>query len=405
MNSFDETFNSLLHQFKEDKQPVPPVTLGAINKDGMNLQSPSFLLASFHGFGKEFDDYAGSDGVHWLASSTKLVTTIAVMQCVERGQLDLNTDIANLLPEWKDPKILTGFNEKNEAIFKPATKAITLRNMLTHSSGMAYVFMDPLLARYQDLHSKQPPNPPMSVAEKFPQHFLVFEPGERWMYSPGIDWAGVVVERVTSMKLGEYMQSHIFDIVFAKDATFHPEKREEVQARRVTSWERVGQCVQELKQPYWPDRVDADFGGGGLFATVDDLLKIYQGVLTGQLLRPETVKEMFQPHLENIRGLDTPDEYSLSSRNAIWNTIPVDVPVSFGIGGLINTAAVPKRRGVNSLTWSGYPNCYWWIDLNDGVAGVYLSQLVPTGDEKAIELLTEFEKFVYSSLNKSWLLD
>jgi hypothetical protein len=108
--------------------------------------------------------------------------------------------------------------------------------------------------------------------------------------------------------------------------------------------------VQELKQPYWPDRVEADFGGGGLFATVDDLLKISQGVLTGQLLLPETIKEVFQPHLENIRGLDTPDEYSLSSRNEIWNTILVDYPVSFGIRGLINTAAVPKRRGVNSLT-------------------------------------------------------
>ncbi|KAH7344237.1 beta-lactamase/transpeptidase-like protein [Pyrenochaeta sp. MPI-SDFR-AT-0127] len=391
MASFDEVFNSLSHRFREDNQPISPVTLGAINKDG------TFRFVK--GFGKESDNYTGSDGVHWLASSTKLVTTIATMQCVERGQIDLSNDIAKWLPEWKDPKILTGFNEKNEAIFKPATKPITLRHLLTHSSGMAYVFMDPLLARYQELQGKQAPSSPRSVAEKFSQHFLVFEPGERWMYSPSIDWAGVVVERVTGMKLGEYMQRHIFDVVSAKDATFHPEKREEVQARKVTSWERVGQRVQELKQPYWPERVEADFGGGGLFATVDDLLKIYQGLLTGQLLRPETVKEMFQPHLETPKGLDNPAEYSLSSRNAIWNSVPDDVSASFGIGGLINTAAVPKRRGVNSLTWSGLPNCYWWIDLNNGVAGVYLSQLVPTGDEKAIELLTKFEEFVYSSLN------
>jgi len=92
---------------------------------------------------------------------------------------------------------------------------------------------------------------------------------------------------------------------------------------------------------------------------VDDLLKIYQGVLTGELLRPESVKEMFQPQLETLKGLDDPAEYLLPSRNAIWNTVPDDVPVSFGIGGLINLTAVPKRRRVNSLTWSGHPNCYW----------------------------------------------
>ncbi|TGO22075.1 hypothetical protein BPAE_0183g00080 [Botrytis paeoniae] len=252
------------------------------------------------------------------------------------------------------------------------------QSLLTHSSGIAYVFMDPLLTRYQEL-KKTPTFANRSIAEKFPHQFLVFEPGERWVYSPGLDWAGLAVERVTSMKLGEYMQRYIFDVVS----------------------ERESQSLKEQTKPVYAENAWDDFGGGGLFATVNDLLKIYQSILTVKLLRPETTSEMFQPHLENIGSLDKPEEYSLSSRNAIWNTVPDDVPVNFGVGGLINTAAAPKRRGVNSLTWSGYPNCYWWIDLNNGVAGVYLSQLVPTVDEKAIELLTEFEEFVYSSLDKS----
>ncbi|KAH6704252.1 beta-lactamase/transpeptidase-like protein [Leptodontidium sp. MPI-SDFR-AT-0119] len=392
MAPFDETVNSLRHRFEQDNQPLPQVTLGAITRDG------SFHYAKT--FGEELENPAGVNALYWLASSTKFVTTIAVMQCVERGQLDLNDDIAKVLPEWKDPEILTGFDEKDEPIFKPATKPITLRNMLTHSSGMAYIFMDPLLTRYQELHPKQIIND-QTIPEKFPHQFLVFEPGERWMYSPAIDWAGVAVERVTSMKLGEYMQRYIFDVVSVKDITFHPELRKDLQARKAKNWERVSQSVQEQTKPPYAEFPVADFGGGGLYATVNDLLKIYQGVLTGKLLRLETAKEMFRPRLENIKGLDKPDEYSLSSRNAIWNTVPDEVPVSFGIGGLINTAAVPKRRGVDSLTWSGYPNCYFWIDFNNGVAGVYLSQLVPTGDQKAIELLTEFEKFVYSSLDKS----
>ncbi|KAF7627750.1 hypothetical protein AFLA_003124 [Aspergillus flavus NRRL3357] len=389
MTSFDETVNSLRHQSAEDKQPLPRVTLGAINRDG------SFRYTK--AFGDDTADIADTDAVHWIASLTKFVTTIAVMQCVEKGQLDLDSDIGKVLPEWQDPQILTGFNEKDEPIFRPATKAITLRQMLTHSSGMAYVFMHPLLTRYQQLQGERPLIQ-QTVKESY-HPFLLFEPGKRWLYSPSLDWAGVAVERVTSMKLGEYMKRHIFDVVSANDITFHLDQREDLRARKAKNWQRVGQSLEEEKNPVMPNPVAEGQGGGGLYATVNEMLKIYHGVLTEKLLRPETIKIMFQPQLENNVGLDKPDEYPVFVRNAIWNAVPSDVSVSFGLGGLVNIAAVPERRGVNSLTWSGIPNCYWWIDIEYGVAGIYLSQLVPMGDQKSVQLLTEFEKFVYSTLN------
>ncbi|OGM50901.1 transesterase (LovD) [Aspergillus bombycis] len=343
MTSFDEIVNSLRRSSGEDKQPLPRVTLGAINKDG------SFHYAKV--FGDESTDTPGTDAVHWVASCTKFLTTVAVMQ-----------------------------------------------HMLTHSSGMAYVFMHPLLARYQQLQGERPLIQ-QTVKESY-HPFLLFEPGERWLYSPSVDWAGVTVERVTSMRLGEYMKHHIFDVVSAKDATFHLEQREDLRARKAKNWGRVGQSLEEEKNPVWPDPIAEDQGGGGVYTTVSEMLKIYHGILTAKLLRPETIKLMFQPHLGSNRGLDKPDEYPLPVINAIWNAVPHDVPVSFGLGGLVNTAAVPEQRGVHSLTWSGIPNCYWWIDINNGVAGIYLSQLVPMGDQKSVELLTAFEKFVYSSLNQ-----
>lgn len=144
MASFDSTVNSLRHRFQQDNQPLPPVTLGAISSDGMSPAKffysshtrPLLILCnpgSFHyakSFGEQIDNTAGTDDMHWLASATKFITTIAVMQCVERGQLNLNDDIAKVLPEFKDPQILTGFNEKDEAIFKPATKTVTLRQVI-----------------------------------------------------------------------------------------------------------------------------------------------------------------------------------------------------------------------------------------------------------------------------------
>lgn len=161
------------------------------------------------------------------------------------------------------------------------------------------------------------------------------------------------------MKLGEYMKRHIFDVVSANDITFHLDQREDLRARKAKNWQRVGQSLEEEKNPVMPNPVAEGQGGGGLYATVNEMLKIYHGVLTEKLLRPETIKIMFQPQLENNVGLDKPDEYPVFVRNAIWNAVPSDVSVSFGLGGLVNIAAVPERRGVNSLTWSGIPNCYW----------------------------------------------
>ena len=91
---------------------------------------------------------------------------------------------------------------------------------------------------------------------------------------------------------------------------------------------------------------------------MDELLKVYQGILDGKLLSAESVQMMFQPHLENTTGLDNREEYLINHCNAIFNAIPSDVPVSFGYGGLVNLAPIPGRRAAHSLSWSGMPNCY-----------------------------------------------
>ncbi|KAF6813576.1 transesterase, partial [Colletotrichum musicola] len=246
-------------------------------------------------FGEERNDTTYTNALHYLASATKIITTVAVIQCVERGQLRLDENFAKVLPEQH----------------------------LTHSSGLAYVFLDPLLTRYAKLPIAEP-RKPISIKAKF-YPFLVSEPGERWIYSPGVDWAGRM------------------------------------------AWERAGDRLHVAAHTPWADPVNEDFGGSGLYSTVSEVLKIYQGILDGRLLRQDTVKTMFQPQLKTTAGLDNQPDHSTSYRNAVYNSIPSDTP---------------------------------WIDLEKGVAGVYLSQLTPTGDEQAVKLLTEFEKFVYQSIEK-----
>ncbi|GKZ21323.1 hypothetical protein AbraIFM66951_010112 [Aspergillus brasiliensis] len=389
MEYIDETVESFL---RRDGLPLPRITLGAVDREG-NLNYAKC-------FGGNNEEACRADDVHWIASATKFITSIAVMQCVEKGLLDLDADISAVLPEWKDPKILTGFSEKNEPQFRAAKRTLTLRHLLTHSSGMSYTFMHPLSTRYQELQGERPAIF-QTVRETF-YTFLVFEPGEQWLYGPGLDWAGLMdyqkVEKVTGLKLGEYMEKNIFLPVGATDITFHLDKRPDLRARKVKLWERDQDSLKEKTVSRMPDPVIDDFGGGGLYATVPDLLKVYLGVLQGRVLQPETLQLMFQPHLQSRRGLDKQEDHVLANRNAIYNAIPSTVPVDYGLSGLLNTIDVPGARSQYSLSWSGLPNCYWWIDVKKGVAGVYLSQLLPTGDQRAVELLAEFERAVYAVL-------
>lgn len=154
------------------------------------------------------------------------------------------------------------------------------------------------------------------------------------------------------------MQKHMFDPLSIKEITFRPSEREDLRARKVTLWERAGPGLQEVKDFWWQDP-DDDIGGGGIYTTVDELLKFFRGVLQGKLLRPGTLAEMARPQLESRAGLDNPGQYGLPDRNAIFNAVPNSVSCDYGLGGLLNTAAVPGGRAARSLTWSGYPNCYW----------------------------------------------
>ncbi|TDZ61508.1 Acyltransferase mlcH [Colletotrichum trifolii] len=207
-----------------------------------------------------------------LFTSSSISETPALETTPKRTQFTgLHLDISSILPEWKDPKILTGFDEKNEAQFRPAKRFITLRQLLTHSSGLAYPFMHPLCAKYNEI--KKAPLIQQTVRAAFPA-FLLFEPGKQWLYGPGLEWAGLMVEAVNGgMKLGEYMQKHIFDPLSITDF-----------------WTRVGPELQET-EGFWPDPVEDDIGGGGIYTTVTELLRLYQGFLQRKLLGPETMAE------------------------------------------------------------------------------------------------------------------
>jgi CubicO group peptidase (beta-lactamase class C family) len=164
------------------------------------------------------------------------------------------------------------------------------------------------------------------------------------------------------MKLGEYMQRHIFDPLGIKDMTFSISARQDMQCRLVQCWERSE--TGGMKKAHYsmrPQPVEEHFGGGGLYASATDLLKVYRAILQKdcRILGEEMVDLMFTPQLQHTIGLDNLANCPPSYTNSILNSVPSTIPINFGLGGLLNLQSVVGRRGSHSLTWSGVANCYW----------------------------------------------
>ena len=137
---------------------------------------------------------------------TKAITGAAAMQMVERGKFGLDTPAAEIVPEIARKEVLVSVGADGTVKTRPARKPITLRHLLTHTSGMGYDTWDADIFRY--VQAKGPLKPNSMEMLSTP---LLAEPGERWEYSISIDWAGLMVEAVSGMKLDRYMKDNLFD--------------------------------------------------------------------------------------------------------------------------------------------------------------------------------------------------
>ena len=184
------------------------------------------------------------DTIFRLASMTKAVTSVAAMQLVEQGRLQLDQPVGNILPELSAPQVLQGFDDAGAPRLRPAKRPITLRHLLTHTAGFAYDVWDPELARYIKASGTPPGSTGKLASLRLP---LVFDPGERWEYGINLDWAGRTVEAVSGLPLEVYFRQHIFaplgmadtDYVISAAQRSRLVRRASAQRRRVARAERA----------------------------------------------------------------------------------------------------------------------------------------------------------------------
>src|SRR5438067_6595261 len=157
------------------------------------------------------------DTVFWIASMTKAITSVAAMQQVEQGTLQLDEPLGRLLPDLASPQVLEGFDEQGAPRLRAAKRPITLRHLLTHTAGFTYDIWNPDMGRYQEHAGVPGVIECKNVTLRTP---LVFDPGERWDYGINIDWAGKAVEAVSGQSLEEYFKANIFGPLGMRDSGF-----------------------------------------------------------------------------------------------------------------------------------------------------------------------------------------
>lgn len=305
-----------------------------------------------------------SDAVMRIASCTKLLTSICILQCVEKGQIKLDDDLVGIVPELASLQVLVGFEDSGKPILKQRSNAITLRRALTHSTGIGYSVFDPILQKYLKYQKKtgQLRGRPTKVLESITQVPLLFEPGTDWTYGLGIDLVGKVVERLSGLTLEEYMQKHIWTPLGLKDMTFWLAKRADLTSRVAGMAVRTptGKAVPMPGPPFGADFGEC-FGGAGLVATMPEYVRVLHSILANdeKLLKKQSVEDMCSSQLEDEAQAKFQKLMSLQSMLASFPGNIENVALAYGLGSMLKLPADPASHDKGVLTWGGMPNLAW----------------------------------------------
>lgn len=329
------------------------------------------------------------DSIFRIASMTKPITSVALMQLVEQGRIALDDPAADYLPELAGLKVFETFDRATGAYtLRAASRPATVRHFLTHTSGLAYPFTSEVWRDYKPL-----------AGETYPYGGpLLFDPGERWHYSTSTDVVGRLVEVVSGKKLEEFFREQIFVPLKMSDTSYNVPTAKA--ARLVPQHQRAGDRMDgpiELQNPQLGLTIAAPIGGGGLASTAADYGRFVRMWLNGgeleraRVLKRETIVLMGDNH---IGAVSVPAMKSALPRSADFNFI-ADGCDKWGLGFLITAGQVPGKRAPGSLSWGGINNTFFWIDPKNGIAGVIMMQFLPFADAGALAVCDAFERGAY----------
>ena len=345
------------------------------------------------------------DDIFRLASMTKAVTTVSIMQLWEQGKLGLDDPIHYYIPGFKDAQVLDEINKEDSSYTTvPAIRPITIRHLLTHTSGIVYGSFDPenLGIVYGKFGMNQVglSHPEWSTEEfinKLAEVPLAFQPGSQYTYGLNMDVLGRIIEVVSGKSLADYFEAHIFEPLGMKDTHFYlpPSKHgrlvpvyTETPEEGLVLAEKVGADGPSL-YPMLPEDHNHFAGGGGLSGTAMDYALFIQALVNGGSLNGKRILGR-----KAIEVMTSDQMIRLNEEGKGFSKLP---GLTYGLGFSLYTE---EGRGINAKSpgtfeWGGYFNTKYFIDPAEELTFVGMTQILPFRHQEFWDRLTTL---VYAAL-------
>ena len=333
------------------------------------------------------------DAIFYVASMTKPITSVAIMMLAERGWLAIDDPVSKYLDGFDRPQVISRFDEADGTYdTRPAARAITIRHLLSHTSGLGYGWSDPIECALTAKTTKHEWELP-----------LLHDPGTRFTYSPSPRLLGFIVERLTGCPLEAWYREHIFEPLGMRDTSFVvPIGKLSRVAPRFT---RKADGIEPLASvPASMSSLPPVRGDGGLHSTAGDYGRFVRMLLNGGVLDDRRILDESSVNLMSQNAIgDAFLELQPNADPELTRPFPIGAGKDrFGLGFQI-AGDDPARKGFRSpgsIGWGGLYNTEFWADPASRIGGVHMMQLLPFCDEGAIRAFRGFEHAVYQSLRR-----
>lgn len=341
------------------------------------------------------------DTIYRIYSMSKPITGVAMMMLYEEGKFDLDDPVSKYVPEFENLKVLGGVNEDGSAILVDLERQPTMRQLMSHTSGFAYGLggTDPANSAFRDQKILSSPDL-QTFVEKVSGVPLLFQPGEAWFYSVGMDIQGHIIEKLSGQSFGEYLQSRLFSPLGMTDTGFYVPEADYDRFSEVYGFDPESGALVPVPYPtvqFRKETIALESGGGGLVSTMDDYARfsqmlVNQGELDGaRVLKPETIELMRTNVLR--------DGQSLSLLGGNQGEVYNGLGMGLTFGTIEDPEAIPSKTPAGSFFWGGAASTWFWIDPVNELYFIGMVQIFDNNNPNgSLELRETSSEAVYDAM-------
>jgi CubicO group peptidase (beta-lactamase class C family) len=364
-----------------DRGDVPGVVVAVVNREG-TLYHEAFGRSS-----TLRDTPMAKDTIFNMASMTKPITSVAIMMLVDEGRLKLDDEVATFLPKYKEARVITRFSAADGTYeTRPARRPITIRHLLTHTSGIGYAFSSPIVTALTQKTMQSELDLP-----------LLFEPGESWAYGASTRVLGHVVEAISGQRIDAFLESRILGPLGMHDTSYAVPASKHARVVAVNARGGDGKFVERPLPATLPANVAGD---GGLYGTAGDYglflrMLLNRGTLGGtRILSERSARTLFENHTGRVVV-----QPQTSANQGLSRNFPLGAGKDrWGLGFQLAADRAANRRSPGSGTWAGIFNTHFFVDPDREVGVVVMMQTLPFYDEASMSVYAAAEEAIYRHL-------